>query len=194
MKEQLELRPYRFNETYAKKWNVGRQDDYLRIYRNGELVSDSVYRIGGLGGDFEDGYAMLLKYVEEYYGDNITKVKKDKPHLAGHWCIIDEEGNEKVVVDQFKSPCLRGGIIYSMDNNFYNIETGELICEGRDSMDSGEFLFVNNPYDKDESKRGVWKVNKVTGDVEIFRERKRERRKIKIRGRNRRQSTKNPTF
>jgi hypothetical protein len=35
-------------------------------------------------------------------------------------------------------------------------------------MNSNEYLFLNNEYDKDESKRGVMKINKKDGTWELF--------------------------
>lgn len=51
-----------------------------------------------------------------------------------------------------------------------NIETGEVYVEGYStSFDSSEFLFISNRYDKDHSKRGVLKISKRSGEVELFK-------------------------
>ena len=112
---------------------------------------------------------MLLKHVEAFYEDSITKIQADKPHLEGHWCIIDKNGVEKVNFKQFESPYMRGGQVYSLDGKYYNIETGEFYGDSYHSLDSKEFIFIDNRYDKDHSKQGVMKINKNDGTYEVFK-------------------------
>lgn len=167
----ITLVPVALDEEYAKKWNTEHCRDYVHVYKDGKKVSDTLYRVGGFGGDIETPYFLLLKYIEEYYEDNITKIKKDKPHLAGYWCIINSDGKEMVVFDSFKTPYLHGGVTYSVDSNYYNIETGELYGNSHGgTMGTDEFLFLNNRYDKDHSRRGVIKINKHDGTYELFPE------------------------
>jgi hypothetical protein len=114
---------------------------------------------------------MLLKYVEAYYPANIMQMSKstDPKHLEGRWVIIDENGVEKVVFESFKHGWLvADSVIYSLDQKYYNIETGEFYCQSFTSMSSDEYLFLNNEFDKDESKRGVMKINKKDGTFELF--------------------------
>ena len=158
------------SESYRKKWNV-RGDDFVYLTRDGKLIGNTLYRIGGMGSPRlnEDDYFMLLKHVEAFYPDNITKVKKDKPHLEGRWCILDKNGNEKVEFKQFDSPYLvKDSQIYSINGKYYNIESGELYCDARGSMVSSEFIFLENSWDDDKSKRGVMKINKKDGSFELF--------------------------
>lgn len=170
----LELRQTILDDDYCKKWKV-KKYDYFNLYYDGVKVSDNLYRVGGFG--FSPSvmkndsikYFMLLKYVEAYYDDYITKVIKDKPHLDGQSCIIDEYGNEKVIFDKFKHPYLKGGVIYVIDNKYYNIESGEFYCNSYTSMDTNEYLFLDNKYDNDKSKRGVMKINKNDGTFEVFK-------------------------
>lgn len=163
----LRLVPIELPEEYRKKWNE-HMKDFVRLAINENIVNDSLYRVGGFGAKLTDGYFMLLKYVEDYYSDSITKIKKDKQHLSGRWCIIDKNGVEKVVFDSFKNPYLTGGQVYSLDSKYYNIETGELYCDAFTYMKSSEFIFLANLYDKDESRRGVMKINKKDGTWELF--------------------------
>lgn len=165
----LQLSPITVNEDYRQKWNI-HQNDFVCLTRNGVLISDSLYRVGGFGADLKGDYFMLIKHVEAYYEDSITKVKKDKPHLAGCWCILDKNGVEKVVFDRFKTPYpIKNSQVYSIDSNYYNIETGEFYCQSSTRIDSTDFIFLENRYDKDESKRGVLKINKKDGSWELFK-------------------------
>ena len=86
------------------------------------------------------------------------------------YCILDKEGNEKVVFGRFKSPYLvKNSQIYSIDGNYYNIETGEFYGNPSTNMESSEFLFLDNRFDKDSTKRGIMKVNKKDGIWELFK-------------------------
>ncbi len=165
----LQLSPIKIKEDYRKKWNIS-ENDFVCLTKNGQLVSSSLYRVGGLGSanDIKKDYFLLLKYVEAFYADNITKEVSRKPHLEGRWCIIDKNGIEKVEFDAYKSPYLKGGVIYCIDNKFCNIETGEVYCDSYTAISSTDYLFLENAYDKDKSKRGVMKINKKDGSYELF--------------------------
>lgn len=171
-KTGLQLGSITLNENYRKQWNI-HQNDFFCLVKDGELISDTLYRVGGFGKPElgTDRYFMLLKHVEAYYPDNITKVKKDKPHLESRWCIIDHNGVEKVEFPPFKSPYLvKDSCLYSIGSDYYNIETGEHYCNALGGkVESNDFLFLQNTYDQDESKRGVMKINKKTGDWELFK-------------------------
>jgi len=174
----LQLSPIQVNEDYCKEWNE-RMTDFVVLTKNGELISNSLYRVGGFGGDIKQDYFMLLKYVEAVYEMDFLKMchptKSDKElqlkkkHLEGHWCILDKNGIEKKEFDQFKNPYIKkGSCIYSVDRNYYNIETDEFYCSSSNCMESSEFLFLENPYDKDLSKKGVMKINKKDGTWSVF--------------------------
>ena len=92
-KINLELNQIFLQEDYRKKWNIS-LNDFMCLTKNGELISNSLYRIGGLNDPKleKDDYFMLIKYVEAHYSDNITKIEKDKRHLEGRICIIDKNG------------------------------------------------------------------------------------------------------
>lgn len=174
----LQLSPIQVNEEYCKEWNE-RMTDFVVLTKNGELISNSLYRVGGFGVDIKQDYFMLLKYVEAVYEMDFLKkcypnksnkeLELQRKHLEGRWCILDKNGVEKKVFDHFKTPYIKkGSCIYSVDSNYYNIETGEFYCNSSKSMESSEFLFLENPYDKDLSKEGVMKINKKDGSWSVF--------------------------
>lgn len=159
-------------EDYCKKWNI-HLNDFLVLTRNGELIRNVLYRIGGLNNPKlnKDRYFLLLKHVEAFYSAEVMKhsKSKDNRHLESKWCILDINGNEKVEFDSFKSPHLiKDSCIYSIDNKYYNIETGELYCTSYTSIESNDFLFLENKYDNDKSKRGVMQINKLNGSWVLF--------------------------
>jgi len=158
------------DEKYAKKWNV-HSTDFGYLYADGVKVSNTLYRIGGMGHGSNDRYVHIIKHVEAIYEKNITTDPKRKRHLESHFCIVDSNGVEKVVFDSsFDSGYLGNGITYTKASKHYNIETGELYCDACESMSTSKFLFLNNAYDKDKTKRGVMKINIVDGTYELFPE------------------------
>jgi len=174
----LQLSHIQVNEEYCKEWNETKSD-FVVLTKNGELIRKSLYRVGGFGCDIKQDYFMLLKYVEAIYDYDFIKkcypnksrkeLELQRKHLEGRWCIIDKNGIEKVVFDSFKTPYLvEESCIYSIDSNYYNIETGEHYGYSSSSFQSKEFLFLNNRFEKDKSKCGVMKVNKKDGSYEVF--------------------------
>jgi hypothetical protein len=165
----IEFKPANITEEYFKEWNCI-SNDINQIYLNDKLVSKNIYRKNAIS-NWKDGYLTLNKLVEDYYNDTITNNPKRKKYLKYVNCIIDENGIEKVELkDSFKYINHIGGIVYSVANSYYNIETKELYCKTYSpSLKSKDFIFLDNNYDEDKSKRGVWKINLHTGEYEIFR-------------------------
>ena len=168
---ELQIGKITLDENYRKKWNV-HQNDFICLARNGKLINNSLYRMGGFTylKDIKNNYFLLLKYTEDYYPDEITKNKSEKPHLEGKWCIIDKNGIEKREFEPFSSPFLiENSCIYVIDRKYYNIETNEFYCYASHECESENYLFLENSYDKDISKRGVLKIDKKTGKYELFK-------------------------
>jgi hypothetical protein len=170
--EGLQLSPIDLKEEYRKEWNA-REKDFVVLTKKGELVNNSIYRVGGIGCK-PDGknYFMLLKYVEDFYEEEILKMSSDKnpKHLCGRWCILDKDGVEKIVLSKYESPHLiKGSCIYGCKSEYHNIETGEWYGRASTTMESEDFLFLDRRYDTDKEKRGVMKINKKDGTWELFK-------------------------
>lgn len=168
----LQISKIEVDPEYKAKWNE-RSNDFVCLTKGGELLRPTLYRIGGINfpKPATDRYFMLLKYVEAQYSADIMRMSKSKNanHLEGRWCIIDSNGDEKVEASCFKHPYIvSDSCIYSLDSNYYNIENGYFYCNTSTSMDSKDFLFLDNRFDKDQSRRGVFKINKQDGSYEIF--------------------------
>lgn len=168
----LQLSPIKVDSEYCKKWNV-HMEDFVVLTRNGERINNNLYRVGGLNNPNpeKDNYFMLIKYVEAFYSKEILRMSKtiDPKHLEGRWCIIDKNGVEKVECKQFQSLYLvKNSCIYSIDSNYYNIETGEHYCHANTTMQSTDYLFLDKSFDSDKSKRGVLKICKKSGTYELF--------------------------
>lgn len=180
MKNKVELVPVELDAKYRKKWQAT-GSDFFHLYVNGKRANDSLYRVGGFGVKLDEKYFMLLKQVESKYEDRImemtrdfhkkneTKFDNNPRHLANCSCIVDENGVEKVVVNEFGTPYIIGGCVYTINNKYYNIETGELYCTSHSPcIKSKDFIFINNEFDDDKSKRGVLRINKHDGSTELY--------------------------
>jgi len=171
---KLQLSPIQVNAEYCKEWNENMKD-FVVLTKNGELISNSLYRVGGLGGDITKDYFMLLKYIESVYTyefikscypkENRKELELRRKHLEGRWCILDKNGVEKKeFVEQFKYPyILKDSCIYSIDSNYYNIETDEFYGRAFKAMYSKNFLFLDCRDDT------VMKINKKDGSFELFK-------------------------
>ena len=160
------------DEAYRKEWNE-HCNDFVLLCRGDQPIRNTLYRVGGMGTPKlnVDEYYLLLKYTEAFYPQDILKMSgnKDPKHLEGNWVILNKNGDEKVVFPHFKSPYLiKDSVLYSIDNNYYNIETGFMYCQSYKHMESNDFVFLDNAYDNDKSKRGVMKINKKDGTFELF--------------------------
>lgn len=170
--EKIQLSPIQVKPDYLKKWNENCRDFFV-LTLNGAPIRQTLYRIGGLNyPNLEtDKYFLLLKHTEAFYSKDILKMLKstDPRHLSSSWVIVDSKGNELFEGDKYEPVYLtKNSCIYSYKGNYYNIETGELYGSCSSSISSENYLFVNNEFHKDTSKRGVLKINKLTGESELF--------------------------
>jgi hypothetical protein len=178
----LQLSKIDVNDKYLKEWN-NNSKDFVVLTKNGEILRNTLYRIGGINNPKVgvDKYFMLIKHTEDLYTwdfikkcyPKMSKKEQEKhlKHLKSEWVIIDENGNEKVTQANsldymyLVSP---NSCIYSVKNNYYNIETGFHYGYSSSSMKSSEFLFLDNRFEKDETKKGVMKINLKDGSWSVF--------------------------
>ena len=178
---KIQLSPIILNEDYRKKWNITQNDFYL-ITKNGVPIRNTLYCVAHFQSkDISNKrYFILLKQVESYYSDEIMKscksrgIKQTNRYLSDNDCILDQFGNEKICHDRknlfgYANLLNNDSIIYRVQENYYNIETNEFYCSSSSCMESNKYLYLSNLYDKDKSKLGVWKINKLDGTYEIDR-------------------------
>ena len=153
------------DKDYQKKWNVRNSaDDFGIIMRNGNIVNDKLFRIGGLS-IFREGeqYISLLHQKESFYSKEIMDMSKSggtANHLANLTTFLNKNGEIAIIFeDKLNYPIIVGGCIYAYNNKYYNIKTQEFICSGYASMKSKDFIFVENKYADDIDRRGVFQIN-----------------------------------
>lgn len=167
-------------DTYIKNHNENKKysssDKNLSFLYKGDIkISDIVFRKGGLGGTYKDGYCQLLEYgtienpKSEYYNG----------------CVVDIYGNIVLKQSQEKglgNIYLKGGILAMVGDYLYNLKTGKPFLKPMSSkLETYEFMFVEtytldekyyNPEIAKIQKRGVYKINKFTSEMQFFPDKK----------------------
>lgn len=162
-KVNIEFRAAVFTEEYKNEWGIY-HNDYFQIYVLGDLLSPTLYRKGGFGGKWVDGYMQLLKCTESR-----SKNGQNNGYLSNHNCIIDVNGKEKYYSGSvLESVYLRPGGIYVHSSKYFNVRNNLLYCESYTYMVTKDYTFLDNKYDKDESRRGVMKISHLDGSYEII--------------------------
>ena len=141
--------------------------DYCNLYKDDVKVSDEVFRRGGLGGDFKDGYCDIIHYTPK-------KDKKKYPDGFGDatHVIINESGNVALKQDGLNYPYHIGGNVGSLKDFYYNLLTGEVIMpKGGTSIVAKNFLIIEHKNVWDYIKKvidipkGIYSINLLTCEV-----------------------------
>jgi len=165
----LVFKSVELTEEYKKEWNINPSlNDFGMLYKNGQLVNDSLFRVGGMfSSKIDESYTILLEQTESFYSDEIMKMSKNhiKPettnkHLDNVTVIVDKNGIVKESFDSLSYPSLIGGLIYLFNNKCYNIETKEVICDIYSSVVSKDYIFIEN-------QNSVYQIILKTGEYII---------------------------
>jgi len=164
--EVVTLEHAELSKNYRDQFRIPKSsDDFYYLYINGEKKSDTLYRIGGMNPLSNPDYFLILKHEEGTYD---SFVEKDIPHLVPTWCIYDKNGILKLTFSQYESIYLTGGLIYSIKNKFYNIETGFYYGNTTRYLKTDNYLFLENKYLPIDGIKGVMKIHIPTGEYEII--------------------------
>lgn len=132
--------------------------NYGHLYnKEGKQLSNKIFRIGGMGGKFKDGYCELLTYTKSAY--------KKGYGSESLWVLINEDG--KIVYEakgQFEYFYHMGGRIISENNKYIDVVTKKEICTSYSSIYSSSYIFANVYL---EHKQVVYQIDKFNGDVVI---------------------------
>jgi hypothetical protein len=141
--------------------------EYSHLYKDGVKVSDEVFRRGGLGGDFKDGYSNLIHCTPQ-------KDKKKYPNGFGDetQVIINESGKVVLKKNGLDYPYHVGGNVGSLKDFYYNLLTGDVIMpKGGTSIVAKNFLIIEHRYSWDYVKKvidipiGIYSINLLTCEV-----------------------------
>jgi hypothetical protein len=153
---------------------VENRDSYSHLYHNDLKVSDLVFRKGGLGGDFKDGYCSLILYTQK-------RPHEEKSHGFdfGVHVIINKLGDvclSGTGMSSYPSHC--GGNLGKLKDTYYNLCTGEevITCSSSGaSIDGQRFMIVEHRYDwyNKSLPLGIYRIDKSTCEFEKIDEAKK---------------------
>ena len=159
------LRPIELKDEKGN--DIPNDRKYSHLYLDGQKISDKVFRKGGMGGEFKDGYCELIYYVEE-------KGMNEYGFSFGTHVIINAMGHiclEGTGISSY--PAHRGGNIGWLDDTYYNLVTSKPIMPKSSSEINGkDFIIVEHRYDWYGKKNGtqmplgIYKINKRTCEIE----------------------------
>ena len=135
------------------------------LYKDGVKLSNIPFRQGGLFSGFKDQqYCSMIAY---------PKLFQKKPDTMGDHVIINTKGEIVLKAEScLDYPYFGKGVIGSIKNTYYNLETGKAIVKGSQTVKSKDFLFVEtgyqSSYEKEQYEPGVYKIEYATGKFEIF--------------------------
>lgn len=162
--EGYELRPI---EMKDKKGNpIVNRSEYSHLYHNDLKISDQVFRRGGIGGDFKEGYCSLIAYLP----DNT----REEGFSSGFHVIINATG--EIVLSAKSSygdhPYHQGGNIAKMKDTYYNLLTGEeiLTASSPNVINSKNYIYIEHRYDwyNKDLPVGVYMICKKTGEYQFI--------------------------
>lgn len=160
----FELRPIKLSEEESKNKNITGLE-YSHLYRDGEKISDKIFRKGGIGGEFEDGYCVLIYYTRD--------PKRESGFSCANFVIINESGEIILKSEQYSSdhPYIDGGNVGHIKNMYYDLRTGEpFMVKSSNVINSKNFIIVEHKYDwygkELNIPLGIYKIDKETCQFE----------------------------
>ena len=150
----------------AKGETIDNRENYSHLYHNELKVSDEVFRKGGTGGQFKDGYCKLIHYTQKE-----PHTEKRHGFDFGTHVIINELGDIKMKGSGISSyPSHIGGHLGSLDNYVYDLRTGVAIAPKSSTTISGlNCIIIEHRYswyDKEvKLPLGVYRIDFQTAEV-----------------------------
>lgn len=159
-----ELRPI---EMTDEKGNyIPNTNKYSNLYFKGEKISEEVFRKGGLGGDYKDGYFDLIHYTKEK-----DPKKSDNGFSFGIHVIVNDKGEivfrGNGIADY---PSHIGGHLLSSKDYIYDLRTGKAIApKGASTIRGTNFIIIEHRYswyDKEINlPLGIYKIDLKTAEI-----------------------------
>ncbi len=123
---------------------VENREKYSHLYHNDLKVSNEVFRRGGTGGKFKDGYCKLIHYIEK-----TPHTEKRHGFDFGTHVIINHLGDIKMKGEGISSyPAHIGGHLGSLGNYVYDLRNGKAIAPKSSTTITGtNCIIVEHRYD-----------------------------------------------
>jgi len=164
LSDGYELRPI---EILAEggQFVLENREKFSHLYWNGSKTCDLIFRKGGMGGVFRDGYCSLIHYTQKS-----PHTEKRHGFDSGTHVIIDKLGIIRMSESGGSYPSHPGGNVGKLKDTYYNLCTAEevLTCSSSGSIDGKTFIIVEHRYDwyNKSLPLGIYKIDKFTCEVE----------------------------
>lgn len=145
---------------------VENREKYSHLYHNGLKVSDEVFRRGGTGGKFRDGYCKLIHYVQKE-----PHTEKRHGFDFGTHVIINHLGDIKMKGEGISSyPDHIGGHLGSLGNYIYDLRSGAAIAPKSSTAITGvNYIIIEHRYDWYDKEvklpLGIYKIDFQTAEI-----------------------------
>ena len=144
---------------------VENREKYSHLYRNDLKVSDEVFRRGGTGGKFKDGYCSLIHYVEKE-----QHTEKKHGFDFGTHVIINNLGEIVMGRKGLDYPSHIGGHLASINNYIYDLRSGAAIAPKSSTTITGTSCIIIEHrygwYDKEvKLPLGIYKIDFQTAEI-----------------------------
>jgi hypothetical protein len=159
-----ELRPI---EILAEggQFVLDNREEFSNLYHYGLKVSDEIFRKGGMGGKFVDGYCSLIQYIQKS-----EHTQKRHGFDFGTHVIINQLGEIVFKANgscDYPSHC--GGNVGKLKDTYYNLKTGEPILTASSSgtISSKNLIIIEHRYDwyNKSLPLGIYTINKTTCEI-----------------------------
>jgi hypothetical protein len=119
---------------------IDNRDSYSHLYHKDLKVSDEVFRRGGIGGKFKDGYCSLIHYVKDK--------KNSNGFDFGNHVLINHLGEICMGKKGLDYPYHIGGHLGSIGNYIYDLRNGKAIAPKSSTVITGiNCIIIEHRYD-----------------------------------------------
>lgn len=144
---------------------VENREKYSHLYHNDLKVSDEVFRKGGTGGKFKDGYCSLIHYVEKE-----PHTEKKHGFDFGTHVIINHLGEIVMGRKGLDYPSHIGGHLASINNYIYDLRSGAAIAPKSSTAIIGtNYIIIEHRYDWYDKEvklpLGIYKIDFQTAEI-----------------------------
>lgn len=144
---------------------VENREKYSHLYHNDLKVSDEIFRKGGTGGKFKDGYCSLIHYVEKE-----PHAEKKHGFDFGTHVIINHLGEIVMGRKGLDYPSHVGGHLASINNYIYDLRSGAAIAPKSSTTIIGtNCIIIEHRYDWYDKEvklpLGIYKIDFQTAEI-----------------------------
>lgn len=144
---------------------VENREKYSHLYHNDLKISDEVFRRGGTGGKFKDGYCSLIHYVEKE-----PHTEKKHGFDFGTHVIINNLGEIVMGRKGLDYPSHIGGHLASINNYIYDLRSGDAIAPKSSTTIIGtSCIIIEHRYDWYDKEvklpLGIYKIDFQTAEI-----------------------------